>query len=139
MTITGDRDYISIPIVTINDMSADDKLGRAVTHLGEFADSGDEALGVCMQQAESGQTMQVGIWGVLKYRPQNVISVGYKVTVTTSGFFIAAAANTTFVGVALGQSGVDAANTSSGALATAMLNFAARSYIMTISGGALSA
>ena len=137
MAISGDRDFLSIPIVTINDFSAVDKLGRAVTRLGEFADNGDEAFGICMEQVTSGHTMKVGVWGILKYRPINVVSDGYKLTVTTSGFFQAAAADTTAVGNAIGQSGIDFADTTSAAFATGMFSFFAKQFIDALSGGSL--
>ena len=137
MTIGGDREYISIPVMATNNFEGDDKLGRAVTRGGDFADDGLTALGVCLQQVNSGQPMSIGIFGVLKYRPINVVSAGYKLSVTTSGFFQAAAADTYGVGFALGQSSNDDANTSSGALATGFLNFATRDFIDALSGGLL--
>lgn len=131
--IGGVRDYISIPIVSANDFSGTDKLGRAVTRGGEFADNGAEAIGVCMENVGSGQIMKVGIWGLLKYRPINVVSANYKVTVTTSGFFLAATVGTHVAGRSLGNDGVAYANTSSNALATAFLDFSSTEYTYPLS------
>ena len=140
MTIGGDKsgDYTAIHVVAANDFSADDKLGRAVQKSGEFADTGIEAIGVCAQQVDSGQTMSVIIQGLAKYRPIDVVSANYKLTVIESGFFQAAAADTFVVGISLGASNVDFANVNSNALGTAMLNFGTKEYISTISGGDLA-
>ena len=126
--IGGVREFISIPILSSNDFSGTDKIGRAVTRGGEFADNGIEAVGVCMENVGSGQIMKVGIWGILKYRPINVVSANYRLTVTTSGFLIAAASANYQVGMSIGGDGVEFANTSSNALATAFLDFANKTY-----------
>ena len=126
--ISGDRDYISIPIRTSNDFSAPGNIGKAVTRGGEFADTGLESVGVCMENVGSGQIMKVGIWGLLKYRPINVVSANYKLTVTTSGFFLAVSSATYQVGMAFGDT-LEYANTTSNALSTGFLDFANKSFV----------
>ena len=135
----SDRGFVSIPIKAANDFTANDKMGRAVTRGGEFADNGLEAIGIVNQLASSGQTMSVAVAGLLKYRPIDVVSAGYKLTVIESGFFQAAAANTYTSGIALGASSNDDANVTSNALGTGHFMFAVREYISTISGGDFAA
>ncbi len=127
--IGGVRDYISIPIRSSNDFSGTDKIGRAVTRGGEFADTGMEAVGVCMENVGSGQIMKVGIWGLLKFRPINVVSANYGLTVTTSGFFLAQSSANYKVGMSIGNDGVEYANTVSNALSTAFLDFSSKTYV----------
>lgn len=126
--IGGVRDYFSIPIETSNDFSDTDNLGRAVTRTGDFADNGLEAIGVCMENVGSGQIMKVGVFGILNYRPINVVSANYRLTVTTSGFFTAATSANYQVGMSYGQDGVAFSNTSSNTMATAFLDFANKAY-----------
>ena len=120
--ISGDRDYVSIPVRASNDFTNPDKIGRAVTRGGEFADTGLEMFGVCMESASSGQMMKVGVWGLLKYRPIDIVSAGMLLTVTTSGFFTTVASAQFQVGRALAASGLDFANVLSNALGTGWID-----------------
>ncbi len=136
--ISGLRDYVSIPVVTSNDFSNPDKIGRAVTKGGEFADNGMEAVGVCMSNVGSGQVMEVGIWGLLLYRPIGVMSSNSRLTITTSGFFLLAAVDTHTVGTGLSTDGFTTfADVNSNALGVAFLSFANKGYIYPLSSAQL--
>ncbi len=137
-TMAVKRDVIMIPVTAANDFSKPADLGKAVTLAGEWATNGREAIGILLQNVDSGDEAAVGVFGSLPYFARNVISAGYVLQVTTSGEFIAGAAATIIVGKAMGSQHANNANTSSGALSSGFFNaFGTGPLLHATSAGAL--
>lgn len=137
--IATKSNVLRIPVTAANDWSKPADLGKAVTLAGEFATNGREAVGLLLQNVDSGQEASVGIWGEMPYFARNVVSAGYALQITTSGEIVAAAAATVIVGKALGSRHANNANTSSGALASGFFNaFGTGPLLHATSAGALA-
>ena len=123
-----------------NDFSATNRLGRAVTILGDYADSGAEAVGVALNTPSSGQELVVGFDGVLPFRSIAVQTPGIRLTVVTCGFLGEAGSGTFHVGYGLGAQGYHGisptpVNITSNALGIGVLSFI-NPWYLPLSAGA---
>ena len=73
-------------------------LYKAVDHSGGIAANGREAIGILYSTGQSSEHIGLATDGKLKYTAGATVGVGAEVTVTTSGYFIAAASGDTVVG-----------------------------------------
>lgn len=106
----------SIPVVAGADLSAAQY--KAIAIGGTIAATGVAAIGILQNKPESGEDAQLGWHGRSRYRAGGAVSAGAQLTVTTSGWFIAATSGTNVVGKALGA-------VSSGGIGEGLVNFAA--------------
>ncbi len=130
--------YSAVAVKAAVDMRNRADLYRAVTAGGDFASTGRNALGVLLSNGNSGQHVQVGIFGDLPFLAGGVCSFGYALTVGASGAFAGMTAGNHEVGVCLGADGVDQQNVSSGSVGAAFLVFGPRPYAAPASGGAFA-
>ena len=127
--------YAAVSVRASVDMRSRADLYRAVTAGGDFASTGRNALGVLLSNANSGQPVQVGIFGELPFFAGGVCSFGYALTVSTSGGFVGMTPANHEVGVCVGADGVDQQNVTSGSIGAAFLVFGPRPYAAPASGG----
>lgn len=118
-------------------------LGRVLGLDGDFANTGREALGIILQNVDSGQMLTLGVLGRFPYYPVGTMSAGYMLDVA-SGRIIAAAGAGYIVGRSLGQYGGGSApgpNTAvgSGALGEGLFNFINASLLQVSGPGVTGA
>ena len=129
-------EMMTVTIRAKADLSKRADLFRAISHSGDFAANGREAVGLLLSNGTSGQNVTVGVCGHSKFFAIAPVSYGSALTVSTSGSIIVAAAATHEVGMCLGADGADAVNPTSGALGAGFFNFAVKHYAAPGSGGA---
>jgi hypothetical protein len=130
--------YAAVAVRAAVDMRSRADLYRAVTAGGDFASNGRNAMGVLLTNANSGQPVQVGIFGELPFFAGGVCSFGYALTVAASGAFAGMTPANHEVGVCVGADGVDQQNVNSGSVGAAFLVFGPRPYAAPVSGGAFA-
>ena len=73
-------------------------LYKAVDHGGGIAANGRESIGILYSTGQSSEHIGLATDGKLKYTAGATVNTGVELTVTTSGYFIAAASGDTVVG-----------------------------------------
>lgn len=99
MTIEQRVQYLNI--VASEDFTVAGKLHKAVALNGTIANNARDVCGFVKSKTPSGAGLRVGDGGVIKvFAGAAVSTVGYPVTVTTSGFVIAAPVGSATIGKA---------------------------------------
>jgi len=89
---------------------------------GKRANGGHEASGIALGSVSSGGHMETGLFGIMKYKAGGATHTkGVRLTVTTSGWFVAATSGSYMVGTAL-------TTTTSGSIGTGLFNFTVPVY-----------
>ena len=88
---------------------------------GQIANNGHEAGGIILNKAKNNEHVDYGVIGEFKFRAGGAASIGNKLRVTTSGYFVTAASGYYTAGRAK-------AAVTSGSIGTGFFNFAAPMY-----------
>ena len=136
----GMKGAFTITVRAAADLSSSLMLGRALGLDGDFANTGREALGIILQNVDSGQMVTLGYMGRLPFYPVGTMSAGYLLGVE-SGRFIASVGGGYAVGRALGQYGGGTApgpntNVGSGSLGEGLFNFVNAEFQNTLASSA---
>lgn len=105
----------SVPRNAGQDLTADQY--HAVGVGGTIVATATLALGILQNKPRNGEDATVGVSGRSRYRAGAAVSVGDRLTVTTSGWFTACGSNELGIGTALGAVG-------SGGIGEGTFNFA---------------
>ena len=88
---------------------------------GKIANNGHEACGIILNKAKTNEHVDYGVIGEFKFRAGGAASIGNKLRVTTSGYFVTAASGYYTAGRAK-------AAVTSGSIGTGFFNFSAPMY-----------
>lgn len=130
----------TITVRAAQDLSATNLLGRVLGIDGDFANTGREALGIILQNVNSGEMVTLGVAGKLPFFPVGTMSAGYMLDVA-SGRLIASVGGGYAVGRVLGQYGGGTApgpntNVGSGSLGEGLFNFINGPFLNTLASSA---
>lgn len=94
-----DNDFRTVQVAATEDLSADSRKFKACTLSGTIAATPLLAGGILRHGGKSGETITLGYSGLLKALFGGAVNtVGYPLTVTTSGFIIAASSGGQTIG-----------------------------------------